>query len=155
MRLGLGCFVLLLSQLGFRNWQNWAVQVASWGSRLAGHVGSRIGARDQFTFSPQPYSGTPGAHWVQGAQFTQQLRPQGRPGEPQPVSSPEFLWEAPRQGQDGGCQCPAKPLAPFCPLPKILKPPQWFKQQGVLSTPSHPLCFLKKGAVSPPTEVSC
>lgn len=57
MRPGLRCFVLLLSQLGFGNWQNWAIQAASCrsgggGTRQAGSTGGGKGLGSVYLPAP-------------------------------------------------------------------------------------------------------
>lgn len=108
---GLGCFVLLLSQLGFRNWQNWAVRTrpgCKLGLPVGGPCRSRKGERIRSPSLPSRASGRgtplPGTHPA--------ARPKGVPGEPQPARSPGFHWGGPGQRQDGGCQCLKEPLDP-------------------------------------------
>lgn len=57
----------------------------------------------------------PGACRVQRVQFTQQLRPQGLPEEPQPAPTPGFHCGGPSQGQDGGLSVSPKTLRPLSP----------------------------------------
>lgn len=108
---GLGCFVLLLSQLGFRNWQNWAVRTRP-GCKLGLPVGGpcRSGKGERIRLPSRPSllrGGDPPPRNPPGP-----ARPKGVPGEPQPACSPGFHCEGPGQRQDGGCQCLKEPLDP-------------------------------------------
>ena len=66
--LGLGCFVLLPSQLGFRNWRNWAVRArpgCKLGLRARGRAGGRtvlaaVRAKGSvYLLAPAPLRGLP------------------------------------------------------------------------------------------------
>lgn len=147
---GLGCFVLLLSQLGFRNWQNWAVRTrpgCKLGLPVGGPCRSGKGERIRLPSRPSPASGRgtplPGTHLALRA-------PRASRVSRNLLVAQDSTGEAPTKDRMEGVNASKSPWThPVHPRPGILQPPYRVKQQGVLLLFLFFFFFLK--AVSTPS----
>lgn len=116
---------------------------AGWGcGRAGGPCWQQLGAKDQFTFSPQPCSGASGASAVQRAQLTQQLRAPRASGT---ASTCSQLWIPPGRPRLrtrwGVSVAPKEPLDPVGGLPPPPLPPRDINTSVVSPAVGWPAAF--------------
>lgn len=148
---GLGCFVLLLSQLGFRNWQNWAVRTrpgCKLGLPVGGPCRSGKGERIRLPSRPSPASGRgtplPGTHPAPRA-------PRASRVSRNLLVAQDSIGEAPAKDRMEGVNASKSSDPPVAPSPWNITTSTPGQAAG--SPPPLPFFFFLKGSFHPSTPL--